>query len=408
MNFMKLYNTNIAVENIEDTPRCAIYLYLTTNKDKQHDAATTLLGALLLQGTKDKTAEQIATELENLGIEVGIDTRSDYLKISIVCLNEDLDKALEIVNDIVLNSTFETIDKEIYKFKNETLASLDSPVTKASDAFYKELFKNHKYGITNTKILETIDTIKIDDIKELHKNLLSGKKIISIAATMDNEEEFVKNVVQKLTFMQNSEDFDSKDEIIQNHTPNLIKIEKDDAKQAQIFQGWIVPTAKNEDCAKLTVLNNILGASGLSSRMFVELRDKQGLAYTVRSQYKTMKSGACFMLYIGTEPSNIQKSLNGFKSEIQRLIDEPPSKEELIGAIENYIGKYKYFYTQTNAQIASANGSNWINDFGFEYSKNLIEEIKNVKSEDIVEMAKKYLLKEPVTIVLAPKEYLNF
>ena len=247
----------------------------------------------------------------------------------------------------------------------------------------------------------------IDHVKELHQNLLNGKKIISIAATMDNQEEFVKNIVEKLSFMQ-SKNLDLANDLIEQYEPNLIKIAKDDAKQAQIFQGWIVPTYNSKDCAKLSVLNNILGASGLSSRMFVELRDKQGLAYTVRSQYKTMKNGAYFMLYIGTEPSNIQKSLNGFKSEIQRLIDEPPNNEELTGAIENYIGKFKYFYTQTNAQIASSNGINWINNLGFDYNEKLIEEIKNVTSNDIVEMAKKYLQKEPVTVVLAPSEFLNF
>lgn len=407
MNFLEINNTNVVIENIEDTPRCAIYLYLTTDKKAPFDGAHVLLGNLLLQGTKTKTAEQIATELENLGIEVSIDSRSDYLKISIVCLNEDLDKALEIVDDFVINSTFETFDKEVFKFKNETISSLDSPVTKASDAFYKEIFKNHKYGITNTKILETIDNMTIDHVKELHQNLLNGKKIISIAATMDNQEEFVKNIVEKLSFMQ-SKNLDLANDLIEQYEPNLIKIAKDDAKQAQIFQGWIVPTYNNKDCAKLSVLNNILGASGLSSRMFVELRDKQGLAYTVRSQYKTMKNGAYFMLYIGTEPSNIQKSLNGFKSEIQRLIDEPPNNEELTGAIENYIGKFKYFYTQTNAQIASSNGINWINNLGFDYNEKLIEEIKNVTSNDIVEMAKKYLQKEPVTVVLAPSEFLNF
>ena len=137
MNFLEINNTNVVIENIEDTPRCAIYLYLTTDKKAPFDGAHVLLGNLLLQGTKTKTAEQIATELENLGIEVSIDSRSDYLKISIVCLNEDLDKALEIVDDFVINSTFETFDKEVFKFKNETISSLDSPVTKASDAFYK-------------------------------------------------------------------------------------------------------------------------------------------------------------------------------------------------------------------------------------------------------------------------------
>jgi len=193
------------------------------------------------------------------------------------------------------------------------------------------------------------------------------------------------------------------------HTKNgVFKITKNDAKQAQIFQGWLVEGLNSKDCAALSVLNNVLGASGLSSRLFVELRDKKGLAYTVRSSYRTLKEGAAFVLYIGTEPSNIKKSLDGFKYEIQRVIDEPPVGEELKGAIESYIGKFKYFYTQTNSQIARTNGWNWITGLDFDYNQKLLSEIKNVKTEDVVNVAKKYLQKEPVTVVLAPDKYLNF
>lgn len=408
MNFLKINNTDVIVENIKDTPRCAVYLYLTTDKKMPFAGANVLLGNLLLQGTDKKTAEDIATELENLGIEVGIDSRVDFLKVSIVCLNEDLEIALEIVNDFMQNSTFNTFGKEVFKFKNEVISSIDAPARKASDAFYKELFIGHRYGVTNTKILETIDNLTVNHVKELYQNLLSGKKIVSIAADMEDENEFAKKVAEKLPFMQNSNDFTQNPEYPKEHKGELVKIVKNDAKQAQIFQGWIVEGMNSKDCAKLHVLNNILGASGLSSRLFVELRDKKGLAYTVRSSYRALQHGASFVLYIGTEPSNIKKSLEGFKYEIERLIKEPPTDEELTGAIENHIGKYKYFYTQTNSQIASSNGWNKITGLDFDYNEKLIEEIKNVTSDDIVEMAKKYLLKEPVTVVLAPEQYLNF
>ena len=121
-----------------------------------------------------------------------------------------------------------------------------------------------------------------------------------------------------------------------------------------------------------------------------------------------MKHGACFILYIGTEPANIKKSLEGFRYEIERIIKEPPDEKELKGAIENYTGKFKYFYTQTNSQIAGANGWNWICNLGFNYHEKMLAEIKKVTIEDVIECAKKYLLKEPVTIVLAPDEFLKF
>ena len=408
MKFFELNNVKTVFEKIDDTPRTAIYLYLSANGKQLQNGAHVMLGNLLLQGTNGKNAEQIALELEEHGIEVTVDSRSDFLRVSIVCLDEDIEKALEIVNEIMVDSNFKTFDKEVFKFKNDTLASLDSPVTKASDAYYRELFKNHKYGVTNTKILETIDKMTINDVERYHKELLSGRKIISVATGIKDTDYLSNLITNKLTCMKNSFDGDIIEDTVQKNGESLIKIEKNDAKQAQIFQGRIVPGLRSEDCAKLNVLNSLLGGAGLSSRLFVELRDKKGLAYTVRSTYKTLKDGAYFTLYIGTEPSNIRKSLQGFQTEIQRLIDEPPSNEELNGAIENLTGRYKYLYTQTNAQIAAVNGWSYINGLSFDYNENLLKEVKKVTSSDIAEMAEKYLSEESVTVVLAPKEFLNF
>ena len=97
-----------------------------------------------------------------------------------------------------------------------------------------------------------------------------------------------------------------------------VEIIKDDAQQAQIIQGWKVPPIGSKDYPKLMLLNVILGASGLSSRLFLELREKKGLAYTVRSSYENHAKAAVFSIYIGTEPSNIQTSIDGFKEEIEK------------------------------------------------------------------------------------------
>ena len=94
---------------------------------------------------------------------------------------------------------------------------------------------------------------------------------------------------------------------------------KEDAQQAQILQGWIVPAIGSEDYPKLMLLNVILGASGLSSRLFLELREKKGLAYTVRRSYENHKKAAVFSIYIGTEPSNIETSIAGLKKKLKKL-----------------------------------------------------------------------------------------
>ena len=90
---------------------------------------------------------------------------------------------------------------------------------------------------------------------------------------------------------------------------NKVELIKEDAEQAQIIQGWLVPTLGDEDYEKIMLLNIILGASGLSSRLFLELREKKGLAYTVRTSFETHAKSGVFSIYIGTEPSNINTGI---------------------------------------------------------------------------------------------------
>ena len=202
---------------------------------------------------------------------------------------------------------------------------------------------------------------------------------------------------------------DTKNEIedlftTQNKEDKLIFIPKNDAQQAQILQGWLVPSFNSPLSPNYSILNNILGAQGLSSRLFVNLRDKQGLAYTVRSQYETLLHSAIFDLYIGTAPININKSLLGFEDELQKLADKAPLNEELIGARENIKGRLKYF-SQNNSQICSIQGYNYTMGLGLDYNEKFLSKLDKVTAEDVSNTAKNLLQTPKLTVIIAPEEY---
>ena len=149
------------------------------------------------------------------------------------------------------------------------------------------------------------------------------------------------------------------------------------------------------------LLNIILGASGLSSRLFLELREKKGLAYTVRTSYETHLKSAVFNIYIGTEPGNIQTSIDGFKEEIEKIKNIPVSEEELHNAKNNLIGKQQ-FLSETNSQQANNMAYYAIMGKPYNYRDTLIEEIRNTTSDDIINCAKKYFTDNFVLSVLKP------
>ena len=310
------------------------------------------------------------------------------------------------VKDLIINSTFDDLEKEIYKVKGDIISDLDNPKMKLTDTFVKSIFKEHPYSSCHTKILEDIDKITKEDIKEAYQQMLATQKAIVIVGDFENEDKIVEFFVNEFPFMKSQHSENEITDIFKNNIDKdeLIWISKNDASQAQIIQGWLVDSFNSSLCAKYAVMNNILGSSGLSSRLFVNLRDKQGLAYTVRSQYDTMLHSAIFNMYIGTTPKNIQKSLDGFKEELQKLADIPVTDKELQGAKENISGRLKYF-TQNNSQIAAVFGYNFIMGLGLNYNELFLDDVNNVKQEDISNVAKSLLSSPKLITIIAPDEY---
>lgn len=400
---------DILIKESKNTPRSAVCFYFGIEKPEKYAGLYGLYAKLLLQGTTTKNAKTLAKELENNCIDVSIKAKQDYFKISFVFLNEDFKLAMDYARDIMLNSTFDEIDKEIYKMKGEIKADLDNPRLLASDTFIQNLFKGHYYSNTCAKVLNEIDNATKEDVLAIKEQLLGAKKVISFAGDIkdiDLEEYFAQN----FDFMKSEEEknlIEPYGDLNFEEDTKIIKIQKPKLNQAQVFQGWIVDGVKSIMYSKISLMNNILGASGLSSRLFVELRDKQGLAYTVRSSYETLRQASVFSFYIATEPKNIKKSLDGFKFELERLANCPPDEKELTGGKENILGRVEYF-SQTNSQTASAEGYNFLMGLGLNYNEKFAKMINEVTADDVSEAARYILNKKSLVCALADEKFLNF
>ena len=407
---MKTYKQegfDVVVKNSPKTPRGTICCYFSVENKPKYAGTLSLIARLLVRGTKKRSAEELTLELQNNGIELYTESRQDYLKTEITFLNQDFDLAKEIMHDIIENSTFKELKKETFKMKSEITASLDSSVTKVSEKYTKTLYAGHHYGTTITQTIEEADKITLDILKDFYNILLKSKKSIVAVGDFEVEDLILNLLKNEFSFLQQCEikgdikDFKGLEE------DKIVKITKNSANQAHILQGWLVDKIDTEDYPKLIVMNNLLGSSGLSSRLFYELRDKQGLAYTVRSSYEALRHAGNISFYIGTSPKNIKKSLDGFKIEIEKLQNNLPTDEELQGAKENVLGRLAYF-SQTNAQIANILARDLILGRNLDYRKEYVNMINSVTKKDLSDMAKKYLSGKSLIAVIAPDKYLDF
>lgn len=394
-------NIDFAYKRNENTPRVALYLNYSLNNPVENPGVYSLMSRLFMQGTTNRTAQQLSEELDKYAIEFSSELKLDYLKFKFVCLNEDFSKALEIFTDIIKNTTFEDFDKERAKMEGEIIAELDSPKSKVVDNYYKNIYDGHHYGYTSTKILENLPNLKKEEVIQAYKTFTEdSRKVVVFVGDLE-----YKDVYSQLD-ANLGDILPSKVELPELRRPVLneakeLEILKPDMNQAHIIKGWLVPSYDSEDYAPLALLNIIMGASGLSSRLFLELRDKKGLAYVVRSSYDVARLGANFSIYIATEPKNIEVSLAGFEEEIHKIKSVLVGEEELENAKNNLSGKWA-FMLETNQQQANWLGHYGINGLGFCYRNVIKEKIRAVTAEQIKNCANKYFNDKYVISILKP------
>ena len=408
-NIDKLSNgIKVITRKNSNTPRISLNLFMTSGTKYENLAGTANLASrLLFQGTETKSAEDLANELDLNAIEMSIEAKQDYLRARALFLNEDIDEVLDIFEDILKYSTFKNSEKEARKFEGEIKLDLDSPKTQALDNLIRNIYPEHPYGHSHIKILEDLNKINIDSIKEFYiKNSFNpDKMVISVVGDIEHEQ-IMKALNNKFGTLERVCGEKLKKNISEIKENKTVTIAKDDSAQAQIIQGWLAPSISEEDYPIVVLLNTILGASGLSSRLFVELRDKKGLAYTVRSSYEPMQDSGLFTIYIGTAPENIKVCLEGFDAEIKKLKDELVSEKELNDAKNNYLGKRAFFH-ETNSQQSYYLGFYEALGLGSGFDDVITEKIKKVTAQEILEAANKYFSKNSVISILAPQKYLD-
>jgi zinc protease len=370
-----------------------------------------MVDRLLLKGTTTRSQEQIAIEIDGLTLEVDTDTKRDYSAIHATLLEEDMDVSFELISDLFYNATFNEFEREKQKVAGEVMMDLDSPKSRASDQFIRKIFKETAYGTVGSVIFENLDKMDSVELLKTHYHGVFNPKNLIVSVAGNIEESKIANMLQK--------HFPSDDKPCAILSPSVEKeiseltlmqdevvtFARDDSSQAHIFKGWLMPGTRHEDYAPMAVLNTILGGAGLSSRLFLELRDKQGLAYNVRSTYETYRYKGIFYLYIGTEPKNKDKCLKGFIDEVDKLVTTRVSKEELEDAKRNMLGRRSVFL-ETAHQQANYIAANYTMGRTLEEIEAVPELIDAVTPADIQRVAEKYLTRPALVSIVGPSSIL--
>lgn len=352
-----------------------------------------MMASTMLKGTSEYSSQELSEILDDNGIKVSPSTRSDAFKIDVLTTTPQYDKTLSLLYEIVNNSTFP--EYEIEKVRNEKLnvikSSRDVPINLALENYKHLIFDGTPYSNSTILLEKNIPTISKSDIENYYKKIFAPQNIvISINGNVDKEKT-LKAFSNMFTSCDKSKfDIQTKQDTIKViSSPRKSEKLVPSTNTDWIILGWQVAGINDKkDFATLHVIDSLLG-TGMSSRLFKNLRDQEGLAYQLGSSYSANALKGAFIVYIGTNPETYDKSLNGLWNEINVLKTEFVGTKELQEAKDKLLGHF-LISLETNMDKASTIG--WFetskNDFAFQTE--YVQLVNSVTENDIMHVANKY------------------
>ncbi len=384
-----LYTPN----NVNDI--IAISIYAKGGQLAEQKAGTANLTATaMMRGTKNYTSLELSQVLEDNGIKIQPSASADAFVINVLTTKDEYDKTLELLNEVVNNATFE--DYEIDKVKTEKLNTIkrnkDVPLQRAIEEYRDLIYQNSPYSISSKILEKNIPNITKEDIINYYNSIFAPKNlVISINGNIDKDKT-IQDLNNIFKPKENTKNFDfaqynSKIPTVTTPRQTIQKVPT--TETAWILLGWQTNGVWNEkDYATLQVIDSLLG-SGMSSRLFKDLREQEGLAYQLGSGYSPNVLRGSFLLYIGTNPQTLDKAKSGLFAEITRLKTEYVGDKELQDAKEKLLGNY-VIGLETNLDKASNIGWYEASTRGYEFKDKYEKLINSVTDSDIIEIANKY------------------
>ncbi|MDC0834581.1 peptidase M16 [Leptolyngbya valderiana BDU 20041] len=367
-----------------------------------------LLAAVMTKGTDGLSSMEIAERVESVGASLGAETTSDYFLMSLKTVSADFEDVLSLAGQLLRSPSFPEAEVELEQ--RSTLQAIRSqkeqPFSMAFSRLREAMYGDRPYARSTLGTEATVASLTRADLLQFHRTYFRPDNlVVSLAGCWDLEAAVA--AIEK-TFG----DWEIPDNPIPaldlapiTSRPQITGLPQD-TQQSIVMLGYLVPSvlAKSDErvsseYATLKLLNTYLG-NGLSSRLFVELREKRGLAYDVSAFYPTRIDTSQFVVYMGTAPQNTTVAIEGLRVEVERLTALLLTEEELQTAKNKLLGQYA-LGKQTNSQIAQVLGWYETIGLGIEFDEQFPEAIASLTAETARRVASRYFI-EPYICVVGP------
>jgi predicted Zn-dependent peptidase len=376
----------IVLENIPTVRSVAIGVWIGTgsrNENLQNNGVSHFLEHMFFKGTKTRSAREIAESFDSIGGQVNAFTSKEYTCYYAKVLDDHAQYALDVLADMFFHSTFD--EEELKKEKNVVYEEIkmyeDTPDDIVHDVLSRATYGDHPLGYPILGTEETLATFNGDTLRQYMNDYYTPDKVvISVAGNVS--EEFIKEI-DKL--FGSYETTSTKREVEKPGFMDQKLARKKDTEQAHLCIGFNGLEVGHDNIYSLIVLNNILGGS-MSSRLFQDVREQKGLAYSVFSYHSSYEDNGLLTVYGGTGSSQLNLLFETIQDTLATLKAEGITAKELANSKEQMKGSLMLSLESTNSRM-SRNGKNELMLGRHRSLDSIIEKVNEVSEESVNTLA---------------------
>lgn len=385
--------TSLIVQREKSSKYIAFTLWIkvgSQDENKNEYGVAHFLEHIFFKSTKSMQSSDILKKLEGLGASINASTSLEHTQYYFCCLTENFEACLKIFSEMFYNGRFDKdeIDKERLVVLEEIKRSEDNSQRIAYTNAYLSMYHGLPFGHKNIGYEEVIKNITVEEIKAFKERTYSPEKIfISICGDLKFKTvDLLISKYFKTSSKQKKKSIETKYEPIKIKPKQKYIIQDKDDKQVNLYVTIKTNGYLDENRDTMNIFSKVLG-NGMSSRLFLELREKLGLAYSTYSGLDLMQNCGMLMLYIGTSPEKVKSAIRGMKSILKNLAENGISEEELQKA-KNKSKSNLYFNDDNKLGTCMRNASTYARRKKIQSLKQRIKEIESVSLEQVNEFAK--------------------
>jgi predicted Zn-dependent peptidase len=353
---------------------------------------------MLFKGTKSRSAQKIAREMDSIGGNLDAFTSKETICFNVKSLSDHVPIALDVLTDMVLNPTFAPpdIERERGVILEEIKIDEDNPDVLVHELFTQSFWKGHPLGQPILGTTETVGRLGQQQLFGYHGDRFHGGNMVFSAAGNLDHDRFLEAVAEKFSALAGGQTLSE----LSAPAPSarIILRNKKALEQVQICLGVPAPRVTDESRFATSILNTVLGG-GMSSRLFQNIREERGLAYSVYSDMSPYRDTGNLCVYAGTSAGKALEVVDLILAEFRNLKEIPIGAEELTRAKDQLKGNILLGLESSNARMANlARQEMYFHQFFS--ADEVIARIEAVDAGEVQTMAQRLFEPENIAVTL--------